>query len=45
MMIKMIPTMPVGLIRLERPPAADEVDDQNHDRNHEQNVNESAHRI
>jgi len=45
MMIKMTPTMPAGRIGLERPPAADEVDNQNHDRDHEQDVNESAHGI
>jgi len=44
-MIKIIPTMPAGFIGLEGPPAADEVDDQDHDRDHEQNVNESAHGI
>src|SRR6202040_1878134 len=43
--IKMIPIMPAGFIGLQSPPAADEVDDQNHDRDYEQNVNESAHRV
>ena len=41
----MIPIMPAGFIGLQSPPAADEVDDQNHDRDYEQNVNESAHRV
>jgi len=37
--------MPAGFIGLQSPPAADEIDDQNHDRDYEQDVNESAHRV
>jgi hypothetical protein len=44
MTMRTMPTIATGFIvaRLQRAPALDQIDDQNHNRNNEQDMNESA---